>query len=106
MAPLHPDQFNDHQFRPTYESAHGSAEVTPVGYVFNLEVSPEYRGNGEGSEIMQKVTADADRLGRRLKLHAREELHPWYEEMGFRRKATGAYKGDPLLVREACKPGQ
>lgn len=55
---------------------------------------------------MQKVTADADRLGRRLKLHAREELHPWYEEMGFRRKATGAYKGDPLLVREACKPGQ
>lgn len=105
MTALHPDQFGDCQFRPIYESEHGSAHVTPVGYVHNLSVDSEFRSRGEGSAIMRQITHDADVLGRSLKLHARDELHPWYESMGFQRKPTGAHKGESLLVRKARKPG-
>jgi len=71
------------QFNPVYESEHGTARVTGEGYVYNVGIRSSERGQGHGTKLMGQITADADRLGKPLTLHAREELHPWYERQGF-----------------------
>lgn len=91
------------QFQPTYRTEHGSALVTPSGYVYHLSVKADRRGQGHGTELLQTITEHADTLGRPLELHAREELHPWYGRMGFERD-TGyddeEMFGHPKLVRK------
>lgn len=71
------------QFAPVYSTQHGSARVSSDGYVHNVAVNYWSRGQGHGTELMQKITSDADRLGKPLVLHAREDLHPWYGRLGF-----------------------
>ena len=75
------------QFEPVYRTEHGSAKVSPTGYVWNLSVYGS-RGRGRGTELMQQITADADRLGKPLTVHAREELHPFYQRLGFEKVGT------------------
>ena len=92
-------------FRPTYESEHGSAKVTPSGYVYNVGIRPEVRGQGHGTALMRQIITDADRLGSPLSLNAREDLHPWYQRLGFqpgsgpRADMESQIMGTPLLVR-------
>lgn len=96
------------QFKPVYESEHGRLTVTPRGYVNNFAVKEERRGQGHGSAILAQTTADADRLGKPLYAHAREELHGWYAKAGFEVEkdhpldfmAGGSGPGMPFLVRE------
>jgi len=92
---------NGRQFDPVYETDHGSAKVTPTGYVYNVRVKEGERGHGYGSELMQRITSDADALGSELTLNARSELHPWYRKHGFE-VATDAseFGGVPFLKRK------
>jgi len=87
------------QFAPVYQTEHGSALVSPGGYVRNVNIRSDARGQGHGSALLSQITADADRLGSSLTLHAREDLHPWYERHGFKRVATDPF--GPRLEREA-----
>ena len=94
------------QFDAVYESQHGSARVTPSGYVHNVYIRQGARGQGHGTKLMGKITEHADRIGRPLSLNAREDLHPWYRRMGFEEdRSPGAeieakVFGEPLLVRQ------
>ena len=88
-----------------FRSDYGSAKVTPQGYVFNVSVRGEHRGQGHGTALMEEIAEHADALGRPLKLNAREDLHPWYRRLGYE-PDTGPsagietqIMGAPLLVR-------
>lgn len=88
-------QFRDpHHFASTYQAEElpaGNAMVTGRGYIRNLAVPSEHRGKGHGTNIMQQIVQDADRLGKPLSLHARPELHGWYKKFGFRVKGEDAF---------------
>jgi len=86
------------QFQSTYQSEYGSARVTPEGYVHNVFVPEGQRGRGHGAKVMGKILADADRIGKPLTLHAREDLHDWYGALGF--KVTGRDVFGPRLERQ------
>lgn len=91
------------QFKSTYEGRFGSARVSPSGYVSNLAVPEKERGKGHGTAIMGQITGDADRFQHGLTLHARPELHEFYEKHGFTR--TGAdYMGGVAIPRLERKP--
>lgn len=87
------------QFNPTYENKYGSAKVTPSGYVFNVAVRAEHRGEGHGTALMQEIASHADAIGKPLQVTAREALHPWYKRLGFEPSNEEAF-GGPLLVRQ------
>lgn len=92
------------QFKPVYQSEHGSLRVSPEGYVSNLWLRPESRGfNVRAIKLGREVTNDADRLGKRLTTHAREELHPVYKRFGF--QVTGEDVIGPRLEREPRRAG-
>jgi ribosomal protein S18 acetylase RimI-like enzyme len=106
---LSAQQFGN-QFRSSYESEHGSARVTPGGYVYNVGIRPQSRGEGHGTALMGQIISHADEMGRELSLHAREDLHPWYHRLGFQEtpdptkaKMERDIMGQPLLVRPARK---
>ena len=100
------DPVTPEAFQPTYESKHGSARVTPSGYVHNVYIREKVRGQGHGTKLMGKIIEHADRLGRPLSLNAREDLHPWYQRMGFQVDTSPGARveaqifGEPLLVRQ------
>jgi GNAT superfamily N-acetyltransferase len=102
------DEHLSDQFKSVYESEHGQLTVNPAGYVNNFYVKEEQRGKGHGSAIGAQLLADADRLGKPLYAHAREELHGWYKKAGFEVKenhpldfmAGASGPGVPFLVRE------
>ena len=71
------------QFKEFYQTRYASARVAPGGYVYNVLTNVDRRGEGHGTELMRQITADADRLRMPLTLHARTELHPWYQRLGF-----------------------
>jgi predicted GNAT family N-acyltransferase len=106
------DEHLSNQFKSVYESEHGSARVTPSGYVYNVSIRHDVRGQGKGTELMGAIATDADRLGRPLSLHAREDLHPWYRRLGFEEDTRPAAElekrimGQPLLIREPRRRGQ
>jgi GNAT superfamily N-acetyltransferase len=98
------DHLSD-QFKSIYETEHGSLTVTPRGYVNNFYVKEAERGKGHGAAIGALLIADADRLGKPLYAHAREELHGFYGRAGF--KVMNEHPLNPLpgsnapfLVRE------
>ena len=73
--------------KPEYSTKNASVKVSPTGYVRDLFVSPNARGQGEGTAVMQQVFADADRAGIPLQLHAgeqRTDLPGFYQKLGFR----------------------
>jgi N-acetylglutamate synthase-like GNAT family acetyltransferase len=86
------------QFAPVYQSEHGSAHVSPGGYVSNVHIRGEMRGQGHGTALMQRITSDADRLGQPLSLHARPDLHGWYRRLGFEQTESDAL--GPRLERK------
>jgi predicted GNAT family N-acyltransferase len=92
------------QFKPVYQTRFASAKVSPGGYVYNVATNVNMRGQGHGTELMNQITADADRMGKSLTLHARTELHPWYQRLGFEHEADdfNDFSGTsmPRLVRE------
>lgn len=98
---LHP-----HQFKPVYHGPAGSARVTPSGYIMNVQTRSDQRGHGHARALMNDITADADRLGKTLSLHARPELHSWYASHGFEVDKSSAGQieqtvfGQPYLVRK------
>jgi len=100
------DNVRPDRFRATYETPHGSARVTPTGYVHNVFIRPEHRGVGHGTALMNQIVSDADRLGLPLSLNAREDLHLWYQRMGFNVDTSPAAEKlaatlrMPLLVRQ------
>jgi len=100
------DEHLGDQFRPTYRNDFGSAKVTPSGYVFNVSVRSEHRGQGHGTALMQEIAEHADTLGRPPQVSARKELHPWYQRLGFERDTSpgsdveATLFGEPLLVRQ------
>ena len=83
------------QFDPVYHTDYGTARVTPSGYISNVSV--RVRGQGHGTELMQKVTQHADEMGKSLTMHARPELHPWYQRLGFTHTADDEF--GPRLER-------
>ena len=66
-------------------------------YITNLSVQHDKRGQGVGTEYMQKVSAAADEHGQALELGVqRPELQPWYERLGFREVGTNPVMGTML----------
>lgn len=57
-----------------YDTPYASASVGPSGYLRNLVVHHEHRGEGHGHELLSMITADADARGVPLLAHARDEL--------------------------------
>lgn len=92
-----------HQFKSLYTSDYGSARVSPEGYVSNVIISHERRGEGHGTELMGQITSEADRLGKHLTLNARPELHDWYERMGFKHTGYDQF-GSTKLPRLERRP--
>ena len=96
------DNVSPGQFQSTYENRYGTAKVTPTGYIRDVNVHHAHRGQGHGSELMRNITADADRIGSPLQLHARKELHPWYQSLGFRPDGSDAMGN--LMTRDPGTP--
>lgn len=75
----------------------GSLQLSSDGYVSNLHIRDEVRGQGHGTALMQEAIAQHSGS---LTLNARPDLHPFYEKLGF--KATGDTDlGQPRMRREA-----
>jgi predicted GNAT family N-acyltransferase len=74
----------------------GHAQVGGGGYVSNVFVKDEYRGQGKGHDLMRQVTQEHG--NQELKLNSRPELHAFYSKHGF--EATGDEDfGQPRMVR-------
>ena len=58
-------------------------------YVSTVAVLPEYRRRGIGSAVVRRLIDGRDHLT--FALHARPEVHPFYEACGFKR--------DPDMLR-------
>lgn len=83
-----------------FSTGYGSARVTPSGYLYNLVVDSEHRGQGHGHELLRTVTSHADRQGLVLYTQARRELHPFYGKHGFAPTPEAVGVGDlPVLKR-------
>ena len=82
---LNPDQFSPKKsLREQYFSDYGSMRATPEGYLSNLMVMPEYRGQGHARNIMNMAISDADSMGIPLTGHAKPELiEGFYSKLGF-----------------------
>ena len=87
-----------------YRTGYGSARVSESGYISNLGIREEFRGQGAGSELVGSITADADRLGKTLTMHARPELHEFYGKHGFTH--IGEDQFGPILQRQATEEEQ
>ena len=86
-----------------FSTAFGSARLTPSGYLHNVQVSVDHRGQGHGHALLRMVTADADRRGISLTTQARPELHGFYAQHGFAPTDTAGPLDEPTLRREAAK---
>jgi GNAT superfamily N-acetyltransferase len=53
------------------------------GYISTVCVLPAYRGRGIGCEIVRRLVEREGGDAIRWVLHARKELHPFYERNGF-----------------------
>ena len=54
------------------------------GYIVNMYVDPEHRGNGIGRRLLDACLAAADEFGvGRVFLHATDDGRPLYEASGF-----------------------
>lgn len=81
------------------ETEFGRANVSRDGYISDVFVKEENRGQGHGHELMQSITAQADATGQVLNLNAREDLHGFYGRHGF--QATGDVDfGQPRMTRQ------
>lgn len=84
-------------------------------YTINrIWVAPSHRGKGFGSQVMQKVLADADAQGITLRLLVApqdglkyEELVAWYERCGFvQSDSILVYYRQPKRVRLPAMEGK
>ena len=92
---------NEPGLKPDYRTENASVKVSPSGYIRDLFVRPEARGQGEGAALMQQVMADADRSGTPLTLHIgeqRTDLPDFYQKLGF--KEAGQDQLGMKFVRE------
>lgn len=67
---------------------HNDLHKEPFGFLEDLFVNEELRGQGIGTEILNKIVAEAKKLGC-YKLvatsrHDREDVHRLYEKIGFK----------------------
>lgn len=91
------------QFKRTYEGQYGSARVSQDGYISDLHVQEQHRKEGHGSAIMGQITSDADKFGHALTMHARPDLHKFYEKHGFIHTGYD-YMGPKKVPRLERKP--
>jgi N-acetylglutamate synthase-like GNAT family acetyltransferase len=72
-----------------YPSPHGTQKVSfpykgkKVAYLHGLYVNPKHRGKGEGRDMMNQISADADKEDVILLLHTKEDMKPFFEKWGF-----------------------
>jgi len=83
------------------QSRYATARVSPSGYLYNLGVHVDHRGNGHGTALMRDVCAFADRLALTLTLHCRDALVRWYEQLGFVRADIPGLPGTGVGMRRA-----
>lgn len=89
------------KLKESYFSDYSSARVDPnSGYISNLATRSDKRGQGEASNVMRQITADADALGQKLMLSARDDLEGFYNQFGFKKTDQKAF-GQPVYEREA-----
>ncbi|MDP2855681.1 MAG: GNAT family N-acetyltransferase [bacterium] len=59
----------------------------PFGLLEDVFVSEEIRGRGLGNALVERVIAEAKRLGCYKLIatsrHSRQEVHKWYKRLGF-----------------------
>jgi len=66
---------------------HNDLHQRPFGFMEDVFVNEEFRGQGAGSKLVQAVIEEA-KARNCYKLigtsrHARENVHAWYEKLGF-----------------------
>lgn len=64
-------------------SAHVELKSGNLVLLQNINVSPSYRGNGVGSELLSQILADFN--GSKIMAYVFESRAEWYERYGFRR---------------------
>lgn len=61
------------------------AVLGEVARLFEVEISPTFRGQGLGQRLLQAIRIEGHKLGARfILLQAGENLRPFYEKAGFR----------------------
>lgn len=58
-------------------------------YLCGLGVMPEYRGRGIGTEISRRLVAQCKEYNLHIQFFCKEQLVPFYENMGFEVFAVG-----------------
>lgn len=67
-----------------YESSHPNRKDDPYQTVLSLAVSPDYRGQGIGSQLLKQLAIVAKKEGRKLiSLTCLQKLIPFYEQNGY-----------------------
>lgn len=94
------------QLKESYYTDYSSARVSPeTGFITNLATRNDKRGQGEASKVMRQITDDADVLGKKLFLTARDELEGFYNQFGFKKTDQEAF-GQPVYEREPLAKAQ
>lgn len=69
-------------FHPDAPEPHGDTPAS--GRLFQLAVSPALQGQGLGARLVRHLEAELQRRGvRRVHLHARAAVVPFYERLGY-----------------------
>ena len=77
----HGPQFNG---GARYFNEFGSVRVNPAGYVHDVYVHPEFRGQGRMSDVLGMAVRDADSRGKALTTHSSDErFNRTIERHGF-----------------------
>lgn len=87
------------KLKESYFTDYSSAAVDPSsGYISNLATRSDKRGKGEASKVMRQITDDADAIGQKLFLSARDDLEGFYNQFGFQKTDQKAF-GQPVYER-------
>jgi predicted GNAT family N-acyltransferase len=94
------------RLKESYYTDYSSASVAPdTGFIYNVATRSDKRGQGEASKVMRQITDDADALGQKLYLSARDELEGFYNQFGFKKTDEQAF-GNPVYEREPLAKAQ
>lgn len=69
--------------RETFTFGPSSCYVRESGGIWNVFTPSNKRGQGYGSGLIRKISEIFDARGVKLWLVCRDELVPWYEDLGF-----------------------
>ncbi|WP_428655177.1 GNAT family N-acetyltransferase [Runella sp.] len=65
-----------------------------IAYILNIFTLPEWRGQGLGKQIFERILQEAKNRGyKRITLHASDDGRPLYEKFGFR------LTGDEMILK-------